>query len=761
MMRKTAPFLGLALALILASCGGGNNSSASDSSVEESTGEASSSENASSSSSSADEEHSSDSSSSSNEATEVVTSWERNRAYLNYLSRSYQVSSDLGSSDFMSRHGLFRIGNMNEVSLAPTVTVLDLITMAPSTYSGMPDGADVRIFDTEGNALNLSDYFDEVALSRLKSEGLVFFRKDLASSLPRDVVLTFELEGTLLSSLEHRVHIEDGAYNVTRAKELVLFDNAHEDESYLAMKEEVIGAEATAATSYDKLVIYGDIVIEKDDIPSSLLWSEADEKADPAVYGTLKDWNYVYKHEPGEEADYQAAIYGNYNQISLGETFPYVVSEARSNGTPTLPDASTGAISTHAALFGNDTGLSPEQTYEISFVDLAVYGNQGVSSDQVEDWKLTPDDPSDDTLAGGILFAKQSGKMSFENCRIQHFFTVLVNNGPSSVNELLKRGGHRPEVHIKETRMSDCFSSMLFNYSDALIEVENSILEKAGGFLFINQAIPTAADPAVSDKWADLEDKGASQYLKGSDIIVDNVTRLSNYVTGQGGWFDLYGLGPLFQSVLKPMASDTLHDLGKTLFQSVDGAERINAVALTMNCDMEAAGELEPGMDATVSIGECAYTDYRNGEEAFKKALSSFDPSNPLSSLASLLPVLNGTHYGAGFLTSYLTASMMTYDQEGAPYFFAPFTLTPDDFASYRAVDLTSLITTIFTGGDLTKIAGADASKLNHEYLGLSYLYGAKAQLPGGIESSVADAMAYEGSAAYSVVFGLNDYAAQ
>lgn len=759
MMPKTAPFLGLALALILASCGGGNNSSASSSSVEESTGEASSSENASSSSSSADEEHSSESSSSSSEATEVVTSWERNRAYLNYLSRSYQVSSDLGSSDFMSRHGLFRIGNMNEVSLAPTVTVLDLITMAPSTYSGMPDGADVRIFDTEGNALNLTDYFDEVALSRLKSEGLVFFRKDLASSLPRDVVLTFELEGTLLSSLEHRVHIEDGAYNVTRAKELVLFDNAHEDESYLAMKEEVLGAEATAATSYDKLVIYGDIVIEKDDIPSSLLWSEADEKADPAVYGTLKDWNYVYKHEPGEEADYQAAIYGNYNQISLGETFPYVVSEARSNGTPTLPDASTGAISTHACLFGNDTGLSPEQTYEISFVDLAVYGNQGVSSDQVEDWKLTPDDPSDDTLAGGILFAKQAGKMNFENCRIQHFFTVIVNNGPWSVNEVIERGGHRPEVHIKDTRMSDCFSSMLFNYSDALIEVENSILEKAGGFLFINQAIPTAADPAVSDKWADLEEKGASQHLTGSDIIVDNVTRLSNYVTGQGGWFDLYGLGPLFQSVLKPMASDTLHDLGKTLFQSVDGAERINAVALTMNCDMEAAGELQPGMDATVSIGECAYTDYRNGEEEFKDALASFDPNDPLS-LVSLLPVLSGTHYGAGFLTSYLTASMMTYDQEGKPYFFAPFTLTPDDFASYRAVDLTSLITGIFTG-NLGSIAGAEASKLNHEYLGLSYLYGAKAQLPGGIESSVADAMAYEGSAAYSVVFGLNDYAAQ
>ena len=156
MMRKTAPFLGLALALILASCGGGNNSSASNGSAEESTGGASSSENASSSSSSAEEEHSSESSSSSSEASEVVTSWESNRAYLNYLSRSYQVSSDLGSSDFMSRNGLFRIGNMNEVSLAPTVTVLDLLTMAPSTYSGMPGGADVRIFDAEGNALNLS-----------------------------------------------------------------------------------------------------------------------------------------------------------------------------------------------------------------------------------------------------------------------------------------------------------------------------------------------------------------------------------------------------------------------------------------------------------------------------------------------------------------------------------------------------------------------------------------------------------------------------
>ncbi len=753
MKSKLTAVLLLSLALALAGCGETHTSE------ETSSSEGSSSGPSSSDSASSSEGSSSSSGSSSAEESEVVTSWERNRAYLNYLSRKGQASKEPGTSDFMSGEGVFRIGTANEVSLAPTVTVLDLITMDPSTYSGLPSGAEVTLSDNEGNALLLSDYFDEVALSRLKSEGLVDFRNELDSSLPRDVVLTFSLEGTLLGDLEHQITIVDGAYNVTAAKELVLFDNVHSDESYLALKEEILGEGVGAGTSFDELVIYSDLVIEKEDLPSILLWSEADEKADPSVYGTLKDWSYVYRHEPGDNLAATAAIYGNYNQISLGTTFPYVVSEASSSGTPTLPDASTGAISTHACLFGSETALSPERDYEISFVDLAAYGNQGVSSDQVEDWKLTPDDPSDDTLAGGILFAKQASRMSFVNCRIQHFFTVLVNSGPSSINEVIARGGNRPEVHIEETRMSDCFSSMLFNYSDSLIEVSDSILENAGGFLFINQAIPTKADPAVSGKWADLEEKGASAYLRGSDVIVDEASQLLNYVTGQGGWFDLYGIGPLFQSVLKPMASDTLHSFGKTLFETIDGAERINAVALTMNCDMEAAGALEPGMDASVIIGGKAYTDYRDGEEEFAEAIASYDPSNPLS-LLSLLPVLTGTHYGAGFLTDYLTAGMMTYDEAGAPYFFAPFSLTPEDFASYMAADLTSLLTNIFAGGDFSAVEEADGSKLSSDYLGLSYLFGAKPSLPGGIDSALEKAVSYQGSAAYSVVFGLGDYLA-
>ena len=754
MKSKLTAVLGLSLALALAGCVDAQTSSMTSSS-EDSSGGPSSSDISSSS-----ETSSSESGSSSSEASEVVTSWERSRAYLNYLSRKGQASKEPGTSDFMSGDGVFRIGTANEVSLAPTVTVLDLITMDPSTYSGLPAGAEATLSDSEGNALLLSDYFDEVALSRLKSQGLVDFRDELSSSLPRDVVLTFSLEGTLLGDLVHDITIVEGAYNVTSAKELVLFDNVHGDESYLALKEEILGEGATAATSFDEIVVYSDIVIEKEDLPSSLLWSEADEKADPSVYGTLKDWSYVYRHEPGDDLAAKAAIYGNYNQISLGTTFPYVVSEANSNGTPSLPDASTGAISTHACLFGSDTSLSPERDYEISFVDLAAYGNQGVSGDQVEDWKLTPDDPSDDTLAGGILFAKQTAKMSFENCRIQHFFTVLVNSGPSSVEEVIARGGNRPEVRIEQTRMSDCFSSMLFNYSDSLIEVADSILENAGGFLFINQAIPTEADPAVIGKWADLEERGASPYLRGSDVIVDGASQLLNYVTGQGGWFDLYGIGPLFQSVLKPMASDPLHSLGKTLFENIDGAERINAVALTMNCDMEAAGALQPGMDASVVIDGKAYTDYRNGEEEFAEAVASYDPSNPLSRLLSLLPVLTGTHFGAGFLTDYLTSGMMAYDEEDAPYFFAPFTLTPEDFTSYMAADLTSLLTNIFAGGDFSAVEEADGSKLSSDYLGLSYLFGAQPSLPGGIDAALEKAMSYQGSAAYSVVFGLGDYLA-
>lgn len=685
----------------------------------------------------------------------VFLDWERNEAYVTYSSRKATTDSNFGSANFISSEGEFRIGTANAVSLLPVTTMMNVIDPSDIvTIDEMPEGSSVKIADQEGNELNLDDYFDSPAKEALLTKGEINFRDDIEEGKPLKVILTFVAPETSdVADLTYKVTIVPGAYNVTEAKELVLFDNYHGDESYLEMKREFLGEEATASTSFDDLIIFNDITIAKDDIPSCMIWSEADEQADPSVYGSLKDWEFIYEHEADPEGglNQEFAIYGNYNTISLGEDFPYVVTEQRNGTAATLPGADETAISTHATLFGNDNSRTTEtMSATYNFEDLGLYGNQGVGTSQIVDWKLTPDNPDDDTIGGGILFYKNTSNTVFKNCSIRHFFTVFVNTGAGNI-KTLKQVSDRPTIDVVDTRMSDCFSSMLFNYSDTVINVNGSVLENAGGFLFIDQAIPTKADPTESD-WGNLGDD--IKYVKGSDIIIDAETKMQNWVTGDGGWFDVYNLGALFQSQIKPMISDPLNAAGKTLFKNVEGADRINCIGLMMNTNMESAGALQPGMRGIVKIGDTEYINPEGGKEEFEQALAAVmaNPGNQ-AALANAISVLTSTNYGANFLMKYTTAGLMT--DVGEKYFATPYT---QDASTYTALPLETIVKQLAGIEVGSEDFVLDQEKFDGDYVTMFYQYGVKPSAPGSIKEVLADAASYEGSSGYQVIFGLNDF---
>ena len=691
--------------------------------------------------------------------------WQSNSTYQRYLSRKSTVNSEFGKGDFISGEGKFRIGTANAVFFAPKVTYMDFITQNPEQEDSFPVGSTIEIYSNpaegEPTKLETSTYINEEDVTELLETGMLKFKDDIAEDASLDITLVYKApsSSTNLSPLEYDITIVPGAYNVTEAKELVVYDNCHDDQSYIDMKKAYMGEDATASSSYDDIIIFNDITIGKDDLPSWVMWSKDDPGCNPALYGTLKDWLYLYEKELDSDGGVgqRYAIYGNYNQLTLGQDFPFVISEdSWSSTNANLPDGDATNISAHTALFGNKESYLVEGQLEGTFIieDLHAYGNQGVATSQIEDYLNTPDNPDDDRIASGILFYKNTSKVEMNNCSIQHYFTILVNNGEGEVSGL-KKLHMRPTVTYNDCRMSDCFSSMLFNYADTVININRSVVENAGGFLVINQAIPTQAgaiDP--SSKWAGLLEGDNMDLVKGSDVIIDSETKLQNWVTGKGGWFDSYGLGDLFQTRIKPLVSDPLNQsAGKTLFKEVNGDQRINAIGLMMNCDLHTAAELDPGMKGVMKIGDIEYVNPEQGKEEFTQTLTAL-MANPKDQAAQLAfaSTLTTTNYGANFMQKYITAGLMANNGTDGNYYVSPYTT---DGTRYTAMPLQAIVNgALGVQADQT----IDREKFAGDYVTMAYDYGATPNPNINLQQVLADAMAYKGSTMFQVIFGLNDF---
>ena len=714
--------------------------------------------------------NSSDSSSSTSDTTSdiddivVPVQWEMNAVYTKFqTNRDSAEGLVANSGSFISNEGKFRIGAVNAVNIMPVVYGVDMLGQVVPISELDKNDVDVKLYDQSNDEeLNYSDYFLDNDFDLLKSIGSLKFKEDIDESKPRNIKLVFSYlasdDKDSFKDLTLEISIVDDGYNITDAKQLVLIDNAKSSESdgviysgYEELKKEVLGVSDLTGvrTSYEDFIIFNDITLSKEDLPSTVMWSEeinANVSEDSPLYGTLIDWLYVYEHElnSSNEGSDSFNLYGNYNRISLGEDFPWIRSVDNYNDPePSVIEAGDGAtasVNSHATLFGNDAYDYANINYNFNIVDLAVTGNQGVGSSQIIDINNTPEDKSDDAVCGGLLFSKSGCILNFDNVNISKFFTINVNNGGGNKNTLTNRQGERVTLNVVDSRLSDCFSTMLFNYSESLINVESSVLEKSGGFLFINQAL--ALDN--KDSWAyDLSEEEKA-LLKGSDVIVDSESILNNLVTGEGGWFDIYGVEPAVANI-KNLVEPAMNKIDKGMFNS---DSRMNSIVLTMNSNMETAGALSGNMNALVKIGGITYLDYQDGKEEMDQAMSSVDLSNQLT-LASLLTAATSYDYGASFFAKYPTVLLSNgKNEEGSVYYNTVY----GDVSDLSPVTLESMIKTAVGMGS---IETSDGSKMVNKYLSLFYYFGTSPSIPSDLSKIASDYASFNGSNAYNLVVEL------
>ena len=696
----------------------------------------------------------------------ILISWEENETYTSYLAakNAANLANDgellLDDNNFIDNSGKFYVGNENAVDLMPTLMGYSFAGNFAVASSLPEEDIEITITDSEGNEKDLSTYMSDDAQQNAKTYGQIKFLSDLDENVDREITLTFSLEGEEyedFQDISYEITIVDGGYNITNAKELVLIDNSKNDDSYVAMKEEALGLDEGALAdtpyyTYDSFIIFNNLTIELEDIPSYALYSEDDNPNDEEVIGTLKDWIYVYEREYAnlyseEKAD-NLTIYGNYNEVSLGSTFPWVIS---TNARGTLPTGSTNAINTHTALIGGSERDAKPSEYEIIIKDLHVMGNQGVSSNQM--MTITKADGSTYTgYCGGVLFSKSAYDMTYDNLVLNNFFTIHVHNGFGTYATGASIDFEQVEITINRSRLTDCFSAMIFNYGDGKVTFNESIASNAGGFIVINQA--NAYNTTVSSRgWSNLTDEDKAK-LQGSDVIIDNDSIMENYVTGEGGWFDIYGVSSVLAG-LKIMIDQNLHQYGKQLFFKDDTSREVfNAIVLTMNSEMESAGTLESGMSAEVTIGDENYTNYGEGKDEVNNALYNYAVSGDVSSLQNLLSAMTSTSYGANFFTEYTLALLYAYDSDGNAQYISPYTNDPSDTSSIKFYTLSSLATSLLGYGNMEEIGSSD---LSSNYVALNYNYGGSMGAPSNL---ISDLQSYSGETTYSLVLGLYDYEA-
>lgn len=578
--------------------------------------------------------------------TYLATNWNINAKYQKFLNKKTAANSAKdGSNNFMvgDNSKVFNIGNYNEVNLLPIINAIDPSSQAVTIITKLNNlECTVSLKRTsDGSSLDLGDYVESKDLDNIKSKGIVNF-KDNLGTLERDVTLTFKSEFSSLKDtlIEYKLHIVDG-FNISTAKDLLMIDNTKYTEigwtNFKAMRDEVV----SGGVNFENFVFLNDVTIEKKDLPAEYMWSASEVNggangANAGLIGTLKDWFSLYDHQyDTTNKPSSLNIFGNYNKIALGETFPYIFVEKRNGETNVeYPDIDNSSIDSHTALFSDSAqqhkSLPTGTEYSINFFDLQAYGNQGVSTSQLSD-------PADETShkQGGVLFTKPFVDMTYNNCVITHFFTINVNSG-------YIKSVRNPTTTVNNSRLRDCFSTMMFNYGDSKTAVNDSELTNAGGPLFINQC-----NEWTSDSWKDtpIANRG------GSYIVIDDKTKAENWVTGQGGWFDIYGASTSI-GALASLNEACFVPNNLKFYKAYKGDTtdmRLNMIAINMNSNAESAGSIKPGLIGGTNIGGVDYINYEGDKAQMDNDWNTF--ANEGSADAFTKDIYS-THYGNQYFSS-------------------------------------------------------------------------------------------------------------
>ncbi|MFA6830033.1 MAG: hypothetical protein WCR67_04965, partial [Bacilli bacterium] len=344
-------------------------------------------------------------------------------------------------------------------------------------------------------------------------------------------------------------------------------------------------------------------------------------------------------------------------------------------------------VSAHTQLFGSqvdsNVSLDLAKTQKFTIDSLSSSGNAGVSTDSVGN------------ASGGILFFKNHSDSYINNCLINSYFTEFINNGTTN-------NDYQTNLYVNDSRLRDSYSAIIFNWSRAHSYINNSELMNCGGPLVINQG---NSKPTTDTEFTRI----------GCDLTVSKDSFLENYVSGSGGWFDLYGASN-YAATIKTL--DPLFVLNSRKLTNSDSKLNFLTVSMSQN----EGTDQQFGLMGETSIDGIDYINYDGGKTDMDSHFASM-MTGDTASQASFIQDLYSTHYGSLF--------SLTSGSVPAPVF-----VTYDAKTSKKNFLFTDAKTGIYTAESaVTSQTGSyvapTADQFSGDYFGLYFTQNGQNLVPG------------------------------
>jgi len=410
-----------------------------------------------------------------------------------------------------------------------------------------------------------------------------------------------------VKELSFEVEIIEG-YNVHNVAELSMIDNHN------SLWNEYKTANNLPLDQKPKgIILHDDLKITKDDVPTGFFYTENDvvqarmpgianyrapETPDGVtnpqdykkVIGSLKDFVSIYTHDTPKDETF--VFEGNYFSIDAS-AFPHV----RKFGDKTV-DKSQESEGSHTQLFGLPGDGQGEMTRAdgAATEDLDVAIPAGPDTEQgdviMRNMTAIGNGGRENTglSNGGVMFNKSAANvMTWEN--------IIARNMTVSFFSRASIGVEKPVTsYINYCKSYDSYSTMTYYYGSQDNYVNNSILKRSGGALFISD-----------ETWVGDDSEGDYPNRHLSNLTTVNC-ELDGSAIGSEPWFESHGassavsqlksMGPLFTGYQQA----GVNTLGKNIVKN----EKMNIIALLIRGSNVFDNNMT-SLKSTISINESAF----------------------------------------------------------------------------------------------------------------------------------------------------------
>ena len=329
----------------------------------------------------------------------------------------------------------------------------------------------------------------------------------------------------------HTVEVVDG-YNVYDAKELNLltnYDDTLDDDGAMYSQLEAVNRflannGIVRPEKLAGLVLHGNLVINKTDIPSEYIGSYTkDGVSKTGLYDQLS----VYNHANDNDVK-NFSIYGNYYTIS-SYNLPTVGEKGFLDNGDTVSNSQLFMFTVKESVFSGNASYN-HTDYSTNVYNLALRDNDPNSNDQTA---------SERHMRGLIAVKTQMQTINYVNSNIHAYFISFMTDSDHQT------------VNLTDVDFFNAWQNHLFTWANNKVPeaahvntkvnvLANSRLAKCGGPVIIAQT-------KVKDDDGNKLDRNKNSK---TDIEFSDTAELYSYVTGQEAWFIAYGMTQLATQIM-------------------------------------------------------------------------------------------------------------------------------------------------------------------------------------------------------------------